>query len=137
MGRPFWAILAVLVWTTQAGSNGVVGVQGVLGTSGSGGMSENYVLRVGILGLPVQTGEVRSSGFRLTSGILLVEQGQTLLKTGDFNGDGNVGFADFVIFARGYGISQGQIGYDLHLDLDGDQQIAFGDFVIFAQAYGR
>ena len=55
----------------------------------------------------------------------------------DFNGDGNVGFADFIQFAANFGRSQGDAGYDSRYDLDGDGAIAFGDFVIFAGAFGR
>ena len=54
----------------------------------------------------------------------------------DFNGDGAVGFADFIQFAANFGRSQGDAGYDSRYDLDGDGAIAFGDFVIFAGAFG-
>jgi hypothetical protein len=44
---------------------------------------------------------------------------------GDFNGDGLVGFGDFVLFAQGFG------GMDTRFDLNGDGQVGFGDFLIF------
>ena len=49
----------------------------------------------------------------------------------DFNGDGRVGFADFVAFSQGYGTNQTQF------DLNGDGTVNFRDFVIFAQFYGQ
>ena len=55
----------------------------------------------------------------------------------DFNGDGTVGFADFVQFAAQFGLSQDDAGYDARYDLDGDGTIGFGDFVIFANAFGK
>ena len=55
----------------------------------------------------------------------------------DFDGDGTVGFGDFVQFAAKFGLSQGDAGYDARYDLDGDGTIGFGDFVIFANAFGK
>ena len=55
----------------------------------------------------------------------------------DFDGNGNVGFGDFLLFASHYGYATGQANYDARYDLDGDGQIGFGDFLIFVQDYGR
>ena len=55
----------------------------------------------------------------------------------DFDGDGAVGFGDFVQFAAQFGLGQGDAGYDARYDLDGDGTIGFGDFVIFANAFGK
>ena len=55
----------------------------------------------------------------------------------DFNGDGRVGFADFVAFAGAYGARSGQSNFDSKFDLDGDGRVGFSDFVIFANAYGK
>ena len=54
----------------------------------------------------------------------------------DFDGDGTVGFGDFLQFAAQFGLSQGDAGYDAKFDLDGNGAIDFGDFVIFAGAFG-
>ena len=59
------------------------------------------------------------------------------LATPDFNGDGIVGFADFVQFAAQFGLRQGDAGYEARYDLDEDGMIGFGDFVIFANAFGK
>ncbi len=55
----------------------------------------------------------------------------------DFDGDGVVGFDDFLAFARGYGKSVDEPGFDQRLDLNGDQTVDFSDFLAFAAAYGR
>ena len=55
----------------------------------------------------------------------------------DFDGDGTVGFGDFVQFAAQFGLSQGDEGYDARFDLDGNGAIGFSDFVIFAGAFGK
>ena len=55
----------------------------------------------------------------------------------DFDGDGTVGFTDFVQFAAKFGLSQGDAGFDAGFDLDGDGNVAFSDFVIFAASFGK
>ena len=58
------------------------------------------------------------------------------LSQSDFDGDGAVGFADFVQFAQQFGLSLGDVEYDARYDLDGNGRIGFGDFVRFAQEFG-
>ena len=55
----------------------------------------------------------------------------------DFDGDGTVGFTDFVLFAAKFGLSQGDEGYDARFDLDENGAIGFSDFLIFASAFGK
>ena len=55
----------------------------------------------------------------------------------DFDGNGRVGFSDFVMFAGAYGTRSGQTNFDSKFDLDGDGRIGFSDFVLFAGAYGK
>ena len=55
----------------------------------------------------------------------------------DFDGDGTVGFGDFLLFAAAFGQSQGDAGYDARYDLDEDGAVGFGDFLIFAGAFGN
>lgn len=50
-------------------------------------------------------------------------------KIADFDGDGTVGFTDFLAFAEAFGSSQ--IAYDL----DGSGTVDFGDFLIFVEAF--
>lgn len=55
---------------------------------------------------------------------------------GDFNEDGTVDFADFILFATHYGQSNAQIDFDVRFDLDGDGRVDFADFLVFAAAFG-
>jgi len=55
----------------------------------------------------------------------------------DFDGDGAVGFGDFIMFAEGFGSSAGDQPYRPELDLDGNGSVGFADFVLFAQYYGQ
>ena len=49
----------------------------------------------------------------------------------DFNNDGTVDFADFILFAQAYGSS------DTRFDLDGDGTVGFADFIAFVTAFER
>ena len=51
-------------------------------------------------------------------------------RSADFNNDGRVNFADFVLFARAFGSAEAAF------DLDGDGRVNFTDFVLFARAFG-
>ena len=55
----------------------------------------------------------------------------------DFNGDGAVGFADFIQFAANFGVSRGDTGYDSRYDLDGDGEVGLSDFLVFAKDFGK
>ena len=55
----------------------------------------------------------------------------------DFDGDGRVGFTDFVLFASRFGSTPGDGTYEAKYDLDVDGAIGFSDFVIFASDFGK
>ena len=55
----------------------------------------------------------------------------------DFDGDGTVGFGDFVLFAAHFGQNQADEGFEARYDLDGNGAIGFSDFLIFAGAFGK
>ena len=55
----------------------------------------------------------------------------------DFDGDGTVGFGDFLLSAATFGQSHGEAGYDARFDLDGNGAIGFSDFLFFARAFGK
>ena len=57
--------------------------------------------------------------------------------TTDFDGDGTVGFSDFLQFARQFGRQQGDEGFDSKYDLDGDGEVGFQDFLRFAKEFGK
>ena len=75
---------------------------------------------------------------RLTSlaAVLLMHVAAWSGLSGDFDGDGLVGFADFVAFARNYGTSRSDDTFDDRFDLDLDGQVGFRDFILFAEAFG-
>jgi subtilisin family serine protease len=49
----------------------------------------------------------------------------------DFDGNGTVGFGDFLLFAAAFG------GQDVAFDLDADGLVGFSDFLIFAGLFGQ
>jgi len=59
---------------------------------------------------------------------VLVEETEETVR-GDFNGDGLVDFADFFLFADGFG------GTDPQYDMNNDGVVDFGDFFLFADAF--
>ena len=54
----------------------------------------------------------------------------------DFNGDGEVNFADFIAFARGFGKTDRDADFDARLDLNNNGEVDFQDFVLFARQFG-
>ena len=57
--------------------------------------------------------------------------------TPDFNGDGAVNFADFLVFVGQFGARQGDGRYEAKYDLDSDGAIGFGDFLIFSNSFDK
>ena len=55
----------------------------------------------------------------------------TAKATPDFDGDGEVGFSDFFLFAEAFA------GSDPRFDLDGNGSVDFADFFLFAEAFGQ
>lgn len=55
----------------------------------------------------------------------------------DFDGDGKVGFGDFLLFVERFGLSQDDDGYEVRYDLDGNGAAGFSDFLIFAGNFGK
>ena len=54
--------------------------------------------------------------------------------TPDFDGDGTVGFSDFLPFAGQYGAQRGDGRYQAKYDLNSDGAIDFSDFLLFVNA---
>ena len=52
--------------------------------------------------------------------------------TPDFDGDGQVGFPDFLAFISQFGGREGDGRYDAKYDLNRDGEIGFFDFLIFS-----
>ena len=58
-------------------------------------------------------------------------------KIGDVDGDDDVDFQDFIVFAGAFGSSRGDQNFNPDLDLDKDNKIGFGDFLVFATVFGK
>lgn len=54
----------------------------------------------------------------------------------DFDGDGTVGFGDFLAFAARFGSVAGDSGFEPAFDLDGSGAVDFPDFLILVEAFG-
>ena len=55
----------------------------------------------------------------------------------DFDGDGQVGFPDFLLFVGAFDSREGQENYDAKYDLNGNGEIDFPDFLLFVDSYGK
>ena len=56
---------------------------------------------------------------------------------GDFDGDLNVGFRDFLTFSGAFGKLTGQTGFVAAADLNGDGNIGFSDFLTFVSYFNK
>ena len=56
---------------------------------------------------------------------------------GDLNGDDEVNFDDFLLFAAAFGKGVGDAGYNPKADLNGDDEVNFSDFLLFAANFGN
>lgn len=56
---------------------------------------------------------------------------------GDLNGDDEVDFADFLLFAAAFGKGVGDEGYNPKADLNNDNEVNFSDFLLFAANFGN
>ena len=61
------------------------------------------------------------------------ESQQIHLHPGDFDGNGEVDFSDFVMFVQNYQV-ENSVGL---YDLTGDGKVNLSDFLVFAQNYGK
>ena len=69
--------------------------------------------------------------------LMVIRHESPLARNGDIDGDGDVDFSDFLLFASAFGTIEGETGYNPAADLDGDGAVVFSDFLIFASAFGK
>ena len=55
----------------------------------------------------------------------------------DFDGNGVVGFTDFLIFVNSFNTQSGDETFDPRVDLDGDGTVNFSDFLSFSASFGQ
>ena len=72
----------------------------------------------------------------LTAAMPLTFNARTPTPTPDFDGDGTVGFSDFLAFSGQFGSSRGDGRYQVRYDLNSDGAIDFQDFLIFIDSFG-
>lgn len=58
-------------------------------------------------------------------------------KVSDFNGDGVVDIADFLLFTASFGSNHGDEKYNARYDLNSDGSIEIGDFLSFVENFGK
>ncbi|MCY3871880.1 MAG: hypothetical protein OXG87_20210 [Gemmatimonadetes bacterium] len=59
------------------------------------------------------------------------------LISADFDGDGQVGTSDFLLFVEVFGTQSGQENFDPKYDLDNNGTIDISDFLIFVDSFGK
>ena len=78
-----------------------------------------------------QTGFLTISSNDPDRPVVTIEVAGVGLSVGDFDGDGSVGFSDFLMFAQAFGTN------DTKFDIDGDGSVGFADFLLFAAEFGK
>ncbi|MBI2502371.1 MAG: choice-of-anchor D domain-containing protein [Candidatus Latescibacteria bacterium] len=116
---------AVLVGSGKASGNGMLGTVTFEVLAGFGGRTELVIPQVSFK--HVDTGEEILTTHATA---IITQEAATGGLAGDFNGDNQVNFSDFFLFADAFG------GSDPQYDLSGDGPVNFSDFFLFADAFG-
>jgi hypothetical protein len=125
------ALLGSTTTTEASGTIGQVTFEVLEGFSGE----TRVTLATGQFATPEETTKLTIG----SGGALIVVGGKSASGEAnpDFDGDGTVGFLDFIAFAQVYGAKQGDANYSSAYDLNGDGDLGFLDFIQFAQSYGK
>jgi hypothetical protein len=84
---------------------------------------------VSILGFPISGTAIQA--------LIVIRQAPSQTRSADLDGDGDVDFSDFLLFAAAFGKNEGEAGYNAGADLDSSGAVNFQDFLIFANAFGK
>ena len=76
-------------------------------------------------------GSGKSAESEATAAVVSAGAADSTVAAADFDGDGEVGFSDFSLFAEAFG------GDDPRFDLDGNGVVDFADFFLFADHFGQ
>lgn len=105
----------------------------IVTVTGCGKASLTYT----VTGPEAQSGQVRQDDIGHVDGRLSVEGvgSESPIAFGDFNDDGIVDHADFVIFQTAHGATESDQHYRLDCDFDRDGVIGFKDFTEFRRVF--
>ena len=121
----------IATWAQQASILSSLGGFFTAGGTSSGGSTEI----TGSLGNAYSTVPIQAStGLRVDSGLLV--KSIPSASRGDIDGDSDVDFADFLLFATAFGADVGDPLYRAQADIDSNGTVDFGDFLTFAEAFG-
>ena len=70
-------------------------------------------------------------------GLFILQYQNPISPFADFDGDGQVDFGDFLLFAQNFGKQQTDTTFDARFDLDANGQVGFEDFLTFVKAFGN
>ena len=110
----------VALWGDRGDRGGGSGLIGHVRFEVKEGFADSTFLAIIQIGFTGSDGSLQEQQVRI---VARLEAGQVVV--GDFDGDGAVGFSDFLLFATGFG------GTDSRFDLNGDGAVGFADFLIF------
>ena len=88
------------------------------------GFADSTFVIITEIGLSLSSGSLQTYPVRITARLLESSPA-------DFDGDGSVGFSDFLVFALAFGTN------DIQCDIDGDGSVGFSDFLLFAIEFGK
>ena len=125
-GRP--VLSALLISTPAVPANGYLGQIDLQVTNTLEAETTLIVKTVSMAGLsgPQSALDVSNAVITVTA----------LSLSGDFDGDLDVDFADFLAFAGVFGLSSSDANYDARMDMNDDGVINFADFLIFVGVFG-
>ena len=112
--------LVSLSGSTASGS----GFLGDISFDVDNGFADSTFVIITEIGLSLSSGSLQAYPVRITARLLESSPA-------DFDGDGSVGFSDFLLFAFAFGTN------DIQCDLDGDGSVGFSDFLLFASEFGK
>ena len=73
----------------------------------------------------------------LEHGLFILQYQNPVSPLGDFDTDGQVDFADFLLFSQNFGKQQTDTTYDARFDFDQSGRVGFEDFLVFVKAFGN
>ena len=77
------------------------------------------------------------SSTKTIQALMVIRHATSKTRSADLDGDGDVDFSDFLLFAAAFGKNEGEAGYNAGADLDSSGAVNFQDFLIFANAFGK